>query len=798
MVSFTNLFKRHTPATLDQQITGYLATPRGIRAMKGYAGSPDWYMFNDIPTEDILTPSLQGLGYAYAISVWIYRCVWARANAVAGIPLAITNTVGEPLSQHPLARLLATTNRRLIRETESDLCIFGHAFWKPYRDGGRWMIRRWNPMSVEVVLGKGGYGIQKYIQHIPGTPATVVYPDELVHFRYYDPHNDFGSVSPTLACLRDVQVDVNAWEFVKAFFENDATPNLFITTEATLQKTDIERLAGEWARDHQGAKRSHKPKFGHKGMNVQQLQNSMKDLIIPELDERTIRRICAAFGVPLTVALATDAANYATADIQRKSFYTETILPEMDMLTDEINRQLTPIVCRYEHQKPFVTYNQDEIEALQESPLEKTQRARTGYQAGIRSLNEARKLDGEPELPMDYFVINGQMIPRQAIESGQLPSLPPAPLFSLPTSVNSQPYRSALPTIIDVVVKSHDNQLQVVDAAVRSAILGELTKWERKALNRHTKARFEAEYIPSTYAAFIRQDLAAVHPIHGDIPSQVKSIFANYSEAFKQLDNDFATPEEFEAFWNGFDVSYDDLQSIFAQYLATLPDQMAAALRSGAKELTLDTESVVNDLIGTSEQPGPLMAIFLAGAARGNELVERATGKSMALKQGGGVGVAWDILSQEALDYARQYSFDLVRGVNDTTARYFQESIASWLESGGNLGELADLIEGNLQGITIPPDWSDKKIAWATSPERASMIATTESTRTFQEGVKQRWRQLGIKQAKWRTANDSLVCPRCRALNNQIGSLTDGWELNGVKVTIPLHPSCRCLSSPVL
>jgi phage portal protein BeeE len=783
----SNPFKRSTPAPPpDTQIDGYMITPRGVRSIKGYAGTPNFYYFNDIPTEEQLTPTLSGVAFAFSASVWIYRCAWARANAVAGIPLMVLDHEENELPNSHLGRLLAPLNRDMQKRIELDLCIFGHAFGKPYFDGHRWSIRRWNPQTVQVIPGPGGYGIAKYIQRVGGW-VTEAFPDEIVHYRYYDPNNDFGSISPALVALRAVQADVGAWDYVVSFFQNDATPSLFITTEATMQLPDIDRIAAQWSKDHQGARRSHKPKFGHKGMNVTQLQSAMRDLVIPELDEGIKFRICAAMGVPMTVALATEAANYATADIMRKAFYTEQILPEMDMITDEMNRQLVPIVCRYEHHKPTVTYDKDDIEALQGTPLEKSQRAQMGYQAGVRSLNEARALEELPDLPVDYFLVSGQLVPRNEIEVGQLPTITPPSLFNLPSTGNYN--RLPQPNVID---------MPLANKALYSSILTELKQWQNKALNRGTKSSFKAEFIPPATAAFIKMDLQAVHPDNGDVVAQVKAIFSGVEATFKQLDPDLATPEEFEDYWQGFDTAYDEIQSLFADYFATLPSHMANTVRNGTPLITLDDAGLVELLMGTPDAPGPLMVSFLAGSARGNDLYNRATTKAM--KQGG-VGVAWDILSQEAIDYARNYAFGMVQGINATTQKIYQDAMATWLQDGGTLTDLADLIEGQLPA-TIPPNWTGGKLAWATSPERAYLIAQQETAVAYQQGVTQRWSQLGVNKARFRTANDARVCLEiCKPLNNAEGELINGqyvWVLNGQQYTIPAHIGCRCFAAVIL
>jgi len=60
---------------------------------------------------------------------------------------------------------------------------------------------------------------------------------------------------------------------------------------------------------------------------------------MPELSERTITAVSATLGVPRTM-LEASAANYATADSDRQSFWRETIVPRLNMYESVINSQL--------------------------------------------------------------------------------------------------------------------------------------------------------------------------------------------------------------------------------------------------------------------------------------------------------------------------------------------------------------------------------------------------------------------------------------------------------------------------
>lgn len=150
-----------------------------------------------------------------------------------------------------------------------------------------------------------------------------------------------------------------------------------------------------------------------------------------------------------------------------------------------------------------------------------------------------------------------------------------------------------------------------------------------------------------------------------------------------------------------------------------------------------------------------------------NIFLEQA--KEMMMSQP--VGVDWALVNQRAVDWAHQYTFDLVRGINDTSRRTLQSTVSAYFERGQTIGELEQAI-GNLY-----------------SPVRSEMIAITEVTRASVQGelaIAKELSAAGIEMiAIWQTNNDELVCPLCSPLNGKAKG--DGWI-----EPPPAHPRCRC------
>lgn len=150
-----------------------------------------------------------------------------------------------------------------------------------------------------------------------------------------------------------------------------------------------------------------------------------------------------------------------------------------------------------------------------------------------------------------------------------------------------------------------------------------------------------------------------------------------------------------------------------------------------------------------------------------------------------GVGVDWALVNQAVVDWARRYSYNLVRQINATTQKYLQTVVPDWINSGAPLDVLAETL-APMFGVV-----------------RAEMIAVTEVTRAYAEGNIETWRESGVVSGKrWMTANDDLVCPICAPLDGMMVGLDENGfttEAGGLGLDAPpAHVRCRCWLQPVV
>ena len=103
---------------------------------------------------------------------------------------------------------------------------------------------------------------------------------------------------------------------------------------------------------------------------------------------------------------------------------------------------------------------------------------------------------------------------------------------------------------------------------------------------------------------------------------------------------------------------------------------------------------------------------------------------------------------------------------------------------------VAETIE---KGESIGTLTSKLKTDFAFSPEKAKLIARTETATALGRGQMDAAKSEGRDEKRWITSGDALVADEC-LINEEVGwiPVDYGFPATGVD-TIPEHPNCRCV-----
>ena len=198
-------------------------------------------------------------------------------------------------------------------------------------------------------------------------------------------------------------------------------------------------------------------------------------------------------------------------------------------------------------------------------------------------------------------------------------------------------------------------------------------------------------------------------------------------------------------------------------------DELAAALAGEmGPYMQAVAEQIVNgqspDTRNMDDRILVLILLALIGAATANTLQRGA-----AL----GVSLSIDDINRAAQTWARDYSFNVVRGINETTRQAISNAVQQYASTPGmTVDDVARLLE---------PTFGQR---------RASTIATTEITRAYSQAAQITQGQLAdrgvITKQRWVTWRDDRVCPICAPLHN-----TYDWDTSFI-FGPPAHVNCRC------
>lgn len=139
------------------------------------------------------------------------------------------------------------------------------------------------------------------------------------------------------------------------------------------------------------------------------------------------------------------------------------------------------------------------------------------------------------------------------------------------------------------------------------------------------------------------------------------------------------------------------------------------------------------------------------------------------------VGLYTDVaqVNTAALQWATMYSYDLIKGLTDTTREVVRHAVVEFLTTPG-------LTVSDLRRMLEP----------AFGPVRAEMIAITEVTRAYAQATaiyQQLLKDFGLEMVRvWRTSHDERVCPVCAPNENK-----PEWDWTHPDGP-PAHPRCRC------
>jgi len=146
-------------------------------------------------------------------------------------------------------------------------------------------------------------------------------------------------------------------------------------------------------------------------------------------------------------------------------------------------------------------------------------------------------------------------------------------------------------------------------------------------------------------------------------------------------------------------------------------------------------------------------------------------------------GFAFDKTNPAVLKWIAEHAAETIEGISKTTRDSIRDLVESAFEDQFTVDDLAKEI-GELIG----------------DPERAELIARTETIRASNAGQQLAWEQAteeglltGNESQEWITTPDDRLCPICEPMDGVTVPLGESFDVAGDRIEgPPAHPNCRC------
>lgn len=731
---------------------------------------------------------------AYAVSILAYRCITIKANTIMSLPIRFVNDKDEELSRKSNYRkAFGKRKKKLWNTLIKDWNIFGDLFLVPYKYKNYVYFQRMNPSTMHVE--RTTKGVDHFVQRIHGQDIETWEPDELIYIWDYDPEDDLIGKSPTQYIFNLIGIEEYLESFIKNYFENGGTPAGILSTDQLLRPSDSKRVGDEWERNYGGAANSNKVAVMGGGMKFVPITPTIKDLIIDTIGEYNARQVCSAYGVPMAMALQHQPKEKVQLEAEREAFYRDTIIPEFELIASELDDQAVPY---WSNEDQYMEVDKFKIDILQRTLKDITERSTTSFKSGTLTLNESRRMENLPQIiGGDVFFLGGRLIPQDKLSNPTQTNLilegkPLNQAFdSNPTEpVNPEPNRQAErmrgespKQRVDQGFGNNNNAKNIlINDYTLADIHQDMKQWKKKALNKGSDVSFTPNYIPESYAGFIRRD---VRELQSD--DEIKTFF----DSKIQLFGDTQLISELQK----FDNYYDNIHQYIDEYEQTLN----SIFFNFGKDMIVDSLRTHESLLYLPDRFSMLKAemiyalteisvkIMLAGYQKGEHLTGNEKEIKLSFQQIGNIiKKAKDILEQKVEDFIA------------FTQEVIKEKLTEWINLGGQLFDFINYMLGTSD--EMPEGFKEGKLRYIWSLIRLWVTGETDTLSFYNDGVIESQIDNPITNLVWLTMLDDRVCPRCQPLHGvEFDVGLGGWvhPIEGVPVTQPLHPRCRCFYDKV-
>lgn len=414
--------------------------------------------------------------HLYRVQPNVRTCVDFLARNIAQLGLHTYRRIGETdrrrLRDHPLAVLLGkpnpfTTRYRLIESLISDFGIYHNAYWLKLQQGSRLMLLRVPP---ELVTTAGSLVPTAYEINL-GSKILKPTPDQIVHFRGYNPESSIVGLSPLETLRRVLAEEFASGDYREYFWRNSARMGGIIERPAEAAEWSQparELFKQEFEALYSGGQNSGKTAILEEGMTWKQTSFSAQESEYLAGRKLTREECARAYHIPLPMVGILDHATFSNIKEQHKNLYQDCLGPWLAMIEQEIELQLLSDLGDAE--SVYAEFNiQEKLQGSFEEQM-------TAFQSAVgrpwMAPDEARARMNMPSLGGDAALL---ATPLNVLVGGQASPRDSAPPKALP---RTKAAAELDPTLIDLRQRHIEKWRQVLSkffGRQQSAMIGRVS-----------------------------------------------------------------------------------------------------------------------------------------------------------------------------------------------------------------------------------------------------------------------------------------------------------------------------------
>jgi HK97 family phage portal protein len=272
------------------------------------------------------------------------------------------------------------------------LDLAGRAFWHLITNGpgGNVVgIQSLNPDWIsKAVYNEARTQLIGWEVTVSGAKRTMLPADDVVMFRYPDPIDPTGGVSPIRAVAMSADMDTYSRAYAASHLRNHAQPTGILTTDNELTREQASTLSDAWTETHAG---SDKIQVLGKGAQFQTISAHIKDLEFLNLARVSRDQILAAYHVPASKLGLVEDASRANGEESDRVYTSLCLGPRLRRYHEPITLRVLP---RLGLDPSRFAFEFDPVEVADKTFNRDA--AQSAFAAGAITLDEYRERIGFP------------------------------------------------------------------------------------------------------------------------------------------------------------------------------------------------------------------------------------------------------------------------------------------------------------------------------------------------------------------------------------------------------------------